>query len=76
MNDRPELSDWPEPVQDMMSDEDFAMIMLEMVRAPEYYEGRARRMAAIRKFHDLFRNCPGLPADSLTFTRNDEDNEE
>lgn len=52
MNDRPEQGDWPEPVQDMMSDEDFAMIVQEMVRTPGYEEGRAGG----RKSHCLMRS--------------------
>lgn len=72
----PEQPEVPEPVQEMMSDEDFAMIVQEMVRTPGYEAGRARRLVAIRELHELFRNCPGIPADGLNFMRDDEDREE
>jgi hypothetical protein len=70
--EQPEL---PEPVQEMMSDEDFAMIVQEMVRTPGYEEGRARRLAAITELHEYLRNYQVFPADGLNFMRDDEDNE-
>lgn len=76
LNDRPEQRDWTEPVQDTMSDEDFARIVQEMARTPGYEEGRTRRLAAIRELHELLPNCPGIPADGLKFMRDDEDSDE
>jgi hypothetical protein len=68
--------DLPEPVQEMISDEDLAMIVQEMIKAPGYYEGRARRIAAIKELHRLFGDCPGIPPDGLNFMRDNEDSEE
>ncbi len=65
-----------EPVQEMMSDEDFARIVQEMARTPGYEEGRARRLVAIRELHELLNNCPVIPADGLKSLRDDEDSEE
>lgn len=68
MNDR--LTD---PVQEMMSDEDFAMIVQEMAKSPGYAEGCTRRMAAIMEFHEIFRDSPDIPADGLNFMRDNTD---
>lgn len=72
----PEQPELHESVQEMMSDEDFTRIVQEMARTPGYEEGRARRLDAIRGLHELFSNCPGIPADGLNFMRDDEDSEE
>jgi hypothetical protein len=68
----PEESAPPEPVQEMMSDADFTMIVQEMSKIPGYYEDRARRVAAIKELHELLRDCPGIPADGLRYMRDDE----
>lgn len=66
----------PEPVQDEMSAEDFAMIVQEMKKDPGYEAGRLRRLAAAMALHECLRDCPGIPADGLGFMRDDEGNEE
>ncbi|MBV7537419.1 hypothetical protein KW842_16745 [Duganella sp. sic0402] len=76
-NDPPEPEEpEPEPVQEMMSDEDFSMIVQEMAKSPGYADGCARRMAAIMEFHELLRDSTGIPADGLKFMRDDEAEEE
>lgn len=52
MNDRPEQYDWPEPVQDHMSDQDFAMMVEEMRRHPGYEDGRLQRLAKFMALHE------------------------
>ena len=72
-----EEPDLPEPVQETISDEDFAMIVQEMIRSPGYHAGRARRIAAINEFIERTRNLDhsGIPADGLQFMREDEEDE-
>jgi hypothetical protein len=67
MNDRPEQWDCPKPVQDTMSDADFAMIVQEMARSPGYHEQRAQRVAALEQLRqDILRrqNAPPAPEES------------
>jgi len=72
MNDRPEQWDWPEPVQDRMSDQDFAMIVQEMRSQPGYEEARARRLAKITQLFAEFRAHPEFPAEGFTLIRDEE----
>lgn len=59
---RPELEEpEPEPIQEMMSDEDFSMIVQEMTKTPGYYQGRARRIAAINKYRDFLLSLGPIP---------------
>lgn len=69
----PEEPEPPEPVQEMMSDEDFAMIVQEMIKAPGYYKGRARRIAAINKYRDFLLSLGPIPTDWVSVIRDDED---
>ncbi len=75
MNDRPEPCDWPEPVQDTMSDADFAMIVQEMRRDPAYEEGRLKRLAKLMHSFAQLRNHPDFPAEGFTLIRDNEDGE-
>jgi hypothetical protein len=69
MNNRPEQWDWPEPVQDEMSAEDFEMILQEMAKSSDYEAGRARRLAAVDKIFGIARSYREIPADGLKFMR-------
>ncbi|MYM83212.1 hypothetical protein GTP44_14755 [Duganella sp. FT50W] len=68
MNDRPS-----EPVQETMSDEDFAMIVQEMIKTPGYYEERARRIAAINTYRDFLLSFGPIPNDLVREIRDEED---
>lgn len=68
----PEEAEPPEPVQEMMSDEDFAMIVQEMIKAPGYYKVRARRIAAINKYRDFLLSLGPIPTDWVSVMRDDE----
>jgi hypothetical protein len=52
-----------------MSAEDFAMILQEMAKNPDYEAGRARRLAAVDKIFGIARNCSEIPDDGLQFMR-------
>lgn len=68
MNDRPEPCDWPEPVQDTMSDADFAMIVQAIdITAQEYQAGRACRIAALQEIFGLWSKRTDIPKDGLQY---------
>jgi hypothetical protein len=70
MNDRPEQCDWLEPVQNTMSDEDFAMIVQTIdINSPEYRAGRARRIAALKEIFGLWSKRNDIPKDGLQYQR-------
>jgi hypothetical protein len=70
MNDRPEQLDCAEPVQDTMSDEDFAMIVASMnIHSSEYQAGRARRIAALSEIFGLWSERTDIPKDGLEYER-------
>lgn len=69
---QPDESDWPEPMQDRMSDQDFAMIAQEMRSQPGYEEARARRLAKITQLFAEFRAHPEFPAEGFTLIRDEE----
>lgn len=65
MNDRP-----PETIQEMMSDEDFAMIVQSIdVHSAEYRSGRARRIAALNEIFGLWASRTDIPKDGLEYQR-------
>jgi hypothetical protein len=73
MNDRPEQYDWQQPVQETMSDQDFAMIVQEMRRDPGYEAGRLRRLAKLARSFAKLRNHPDFPAEGFKQIRDDDD---
>lgn len=69
MNDRPEPWDWPDPVQEEISPEDLAMIVLEMRKDPNYETNRARRIAALKEIFGLWVERTDIPKDGLDYQR-------
>jgi hypothetical protein len=71
---QPDESDWPEPVQDRMSDQDFAMIVQEMRSQPGYEAARARRLAGIERYLTWLRAHPELSTGQIEEVRDDDEN--